>query len=99
MWRGLIAVVFLAACQTEDPPKPTVILPGLDIECNGTQTWGGHGQPICIETAPDAGKACQSSADCAGSCLADGQVCSPEAPYYGCYDTYENGTIATLCVD
>jgi len=53
----------------------------------------------CNPDAADAGKTCQASSDCEGVCLADGQICSPQAPFYGCHDVYENGVIATLCVD
>lgn len=95
----ILAIALLAACQADEETKSDPLLMPAQIECDGTITIGGHGQLICINTATDAGKTCSASSECQGVCLADGQVCSPEAPYYGCHDVYENGTIATLCVD
>lgn len=103
------ALVAVTACQSETEQTSAQILDPIiekqeamlkDCgENGGVSTIGGHGQMICIFPAKDAGKSCSSSRDCDGVCLAEGQVCSPEAPYYGCHDVYENGTIATLCVD
>lgn len=105
------ASVLLIACQGEQqseelgsPKLSSQIeqVESLAAKCTlkgGTMTIGGHGQPVCLETASDAGKQCSSSADCEGICLAEGQICSSQAPMYGCNDVYENGTIATLCVD
>ncbi|NBR35593.1 MAG: hypothetical protein EBT90_13210 [Rhodobacteraceae bacterium] len=95
----ILAIALLVACQADEETKSDPVAMPAQIECDGTITIGGHGQLICINTATDAGKTCSASSECQGVCLADGQVCSPEAPYYGGHDVYENGTIATPCVD
>lgn len=104
-------MVVLVGCQSETAPETETTKQQqsfieasetLSQECKakgGTTTIGGHGQMICLSQAKDAGKSCKSSRDCEGICLADGKVCSPEAPFYGCHDVYENGTVVTLCVD
>ncbi len=102
-WIIIAACAVLLGCQPEDAPQPD--LPALgqqDQTCQsqgGQPVVGGFGQFVCQMPTPDAGADCTSSADCTGHCLADGQVCTPSMPYFGCYDTYENGQIATLCVD
>ena len=95
----ILAIALLAACQADEDTKSDPVAMPAQIECDGTITIGGHGQPICINTATDSGKTCSASSDCQDVCLADGQVCSPEAPYYGCHEVFEHGQIAPLCVD
>lgn len=56
----------------------------------------------CTLPAPNAGKACKSSADCSGGgfCLADTMTCAPTTPYTGCFkEALGGGKTATLCVD
>jgi len=93
-----VVAMLLSACNPDAEESSKVLDPVAD-NCTGTVTIGGHGQVVCIADAADAGKTCQASSDCEGVCLADGQICSPQAPFYGCHDVYENGVIATLCVD
>lgn len=99
----IATALMLAACQPEDAaPELDTAQPLPDQTCEtqgGQMVRGAFGQLVCQRPAPDAGASCTSSADCAGHCLADGQICTPVIPYFGCYDTYENGQIATLCVD
>lgn len=68
------------------------------LENGGTLTAGLAG-PACAMPTPDAGKSCNSSKDCTGFCLADGQVCSAQSPKFGCFELYENGEKPTICVD
>ena len=105
------ALIALSACQAEptakhssanDVSSSVTEQEAVAASClnkNGVVTIGGHGQLVCIEKAKDAGKQCSSSKDCAGICLAEGQICSAETEMYGCHDVYEDGQIATLCVD
>jgi hypothetical protein len=103
-----VAVLLVTACQAEEP-KPTIgIGPAAggaiehENDCaatGGQMVRGGFGQLVCERPTKDAGKACNSSKDCEGHCLADGQVCTSRMPYFGCYETYENGATPTLCVD
>ena len=65
----------------------------------------------CLHSYPDAGKACQSSDDCMGSCLANiissGETkvvlpagkCAPDNRIFGCFEIFENQEIQTFCVD
>lgn len=105
----IIVALLLAACkpdaQTADAPAADRIaeMERMAQECaaqGGTTTIGGHGQPVCEVKTKDAGKSCKSSADCEGMCLAQGGgTCAPSNPYFGCFETLENGVKATLCVD
>lgn len=100
---GILALSILAACQPEDAQQTLDATQPLHDEIcqsqGGQMVTGAFGQWVCQVPAADAGAACTSSNDCVGHCLADGQVCTPMVPYFGCYETYENGQIAYLCVD
>jgi hypothetical protein len=71
---------------------------------------GMLGREHCIQSYPDAGKACSGEADCLGTCRApDGAVqagaktigkCQAEDIPFGCYAMVEGGIVQhTLCVD
>jgi hypothetical protein len=65
----------------------------------------------CVQTFPDAGKACAGDGDCVGECRYEGEAeLAPGSPVtgscqvtdarFGCRTVVENGQIAhTLCVD
>ena len=78
----------------------------------GKWTRGGiFGQQYCLHSYPDAGKACQSSEDCMGACLAEttsldettviptAGVCAPTNQIFGCFNYFENQEIDSVCVD
>ena len=102
-WIIIAALTVMAACQPEDvAPVTDTATSKVDQACvsqGGQMIVGGFGQLICQTPTPDAGASCVSSADCTGHCLAEGQVYTPMTPYFGCYETFENGQTATLCVD
>jgi hypothetical protein len=63
----------------------------------------------CVRPYKDAGKACRSSDDCEGKCLADDNLavgaeaegkCQPTDSPFGCYAEIEGGKVAAaICVD
>ena len=65
----------------------------------------------CLHSYPDAGKACQSSEDCLGRCLADTNsssvitgvpttgVCAPNNRVFGCFEIFDHQEITLLCID
>jgi hypothetical protein len=65
----------------------------------------------CLHGYPDAGKACQSSEDCMGRCLAETNssdvvtviptagVCAPSNQVFGCFYIFENQEISGYCID
>jgi hypothetical protein len=82
-------------------------------EAGGTVERAGRaGWERCVQTYPDAGKACTGSADCLGECRlpdvaetpapgtpAEGICQATDAPF-GCYTRVEGGKVeASLCVD
>ena len=71
---------------------------------------GLMGREHCIQTYPDAGKACSDEADCIGTCRyeADGSAigkraegtCQVTDDVFGCYATVDKGVVSpVLCVD
>lgn len=71
---------------------------------------GLMGREHCIQTYPDAGKACSDEADCIGTCRyeADGSAigkraegtCQVTDDVSGCYATVDKGVVSpVLCVD
>ncbi len=71
---------------------------------------GMLGWEHCVQTYPDAGKACSGEADCLGTCRYEGEVAEPgthvpgtcqvvDVPF-SCYATVEDGRLQhALCVD
>jgi hypothetical protein len=63
----------------------------------------------CVLPYKDAGKACRSSEDCEGKCVADDSLavgaeaegkCQPTDSPFGCYAEVVDGKVATaICVD
>ena len=102
-WIIIAAFAVLLACQPENVASVNdTDMSKVDQACvsqGGQMIVGGFGQLICQTPTPDAGASCVSSADCTGHCLAEGHVCTPLTPYFGCYETFENGQTLTLCVD
>lgn len=71
----------------------------FECEQNGGSYERGYAFMVCVMPTSDAGQSCTSSSQCEGHCLADGGVCTPRIPYFGCYETLEGGQVAVLCVD
>ena len=80
---------------------------GGEISRQGLLGW-----EQCVQTYPDAGKACRGESDCEGTCRADpgNQSVAPGEPAtgtcqtvdvpFGCYAMIEDGKMGyTLCVD
>ena len=65
----------------------------------------------CLHSYPDAGKACQSSENCMGRCLAETNssgvitvvptagVCAPDNGAFGCFYIFQNQEISGYCID
>lgn len=54
----------------------------------------------CVSPTRDAGRACRTSADCQGLCLARSQTCAPLTPLFGCNDVLDSrGARQQLCID
>ena len=85
----------------EPPPPPP------DPETAACQERGGRMIPgpagigrLCQVPAPDAGRSCSSARDCAGLCLARGNICAPVIPLLGCHDILLNdGSSARQCIE
>ena len=100
--RSLTALLigyWLAGCLPNDPT--TIKGAGQDTDCaqRGGEVVIGLAGPTCAMPEPDAGKACLSSEQCSGFCLAKTRSCSPVRPYFGCHSLYENGEVVEICVD
>lgn len=106
----LLAVVTLAACQTEtrDALEPGLFDPGLVEKQRAECTLDGGrwsssqetGRSICFRTPPDANQSCQASTDCQGMCLARSRTCAPVVPFFGCHEVLNaRGAIQTLCIE
>lgn len=98
---GLVcAGAALAGTQRISPTSG--IDPEMQAECEaqGGQVVVGMAGPTCGLPQPDAGKACTSSEDCEGFCLAESRSCSPITPFFGCHELYEGGgDSVTICID
>ncbi len=92
----LIAVLFLAACNT-DPDADKIAA----CEASGGE-WRIAGlmpEPACIPNYSDAGKTCEKATDCQGTCLADRNECSASW-VFGCHSLRdETGDVLEICVD
>lgn len=80
---------------------------GGEIRIDGMRGW-----QQCIQTFPDAGKACTDSGQCMGQCrlkLSEAEAntgqpvtgtCQAKDSPFGCYATVENGKVQnTICID
>jgi hypothetical protein len=73
----------------------------------GTWTSFGNMYNFCRLMTTDSGKACKSSADCQGVCLAGStkhnsnsfDSCSSEVLLHGCYDARESDHVSHVCQD
>ena len=104
---GLILFLFAAACSTAGAQ-------GTRAECEAAGgKWGRFGlrqRELCDLPAPDAGKACTDSKDCASACIAPDNApvaSSAEGKCYGrmlllgtCLKQVRGGVVAPpLCAD
>lgn len=112
----LAGALLLAACaghtkvsqpaQTEWPPREMT-----QAEC---AVAGGNWGPVglmqveaCTLRAPDAGKQCSDSSECAGACWSDGApgskgtgYCQPTNMPFGCHSEVREGMVQpALCAD
>jgi len=61
---------------------------------------GNSGAMACQSGTKDAGKTCNSSDECDGSCLARSRSCAPVKPLFGCNDILEAGSrLVSLCIE
>lgn len=110
---GLVALLFLF------PSEPTEVttsrqkraaLPKDEVTCRargGTWTAFGGMYSFCRLMTRDHGKACKSSSDCEGVCLAAStdpnsekfDSCSDEVLLHGCYSSREGNHISSVCQD
>src|SRR5207253_2330495 len=106
---GVVAVATaLVLLLPSEPPEITswrakrAALPHDASACRargGTWTPFGNMHNFCRLMTADSGKACRSSADCQGVCLAGSternsgsfDACSSEVLLHGCYDARESG--------
>jgi hypothetical protein len=84
--------------------------PACKAKGGAVRQVGMLGLPSCVLPFPDAGKACQSKADCTGACFAPagaavgtkaaGACQVDTAAIFGCNDTVEGGVVTSgMCVD
>jgi hypothetical protein len=84
--------------------------PRTEQDCTrtgGTWTRGPFGETICQRRSSDAGKRCQSAADCEGACLGERSgdsrtqtgACSADLVIYGCNLEVERTSSSTTCRD
>ncbi len=61
---------------------------------------GKSGALACQTRTIDAGKSCDNSGECEGSCLARSRSCAPVKPLFGCNEVLEiGGRRVSLCID
>lgn len=73
---------------------------------------GMLGHDLCVQTYPDAGKACMSASDCIGRCLlapgssddvdqtSDDGICQTTDSPFGCHADVDSGKVQwTICID
>lgn len=113
------AMMALSACQPGDNIQ---MMPGLpSAETRACATTGGFiaqrgraQRAMCVHPYGDAGKVCQSGADCQGKCIATAGAngglpqageatagfCQADDKLFGCYAEVENGVARrSICVD
>lgn len=107
---GGFALLVLSACMAEAQQDtgttgpPATLNPQTEAACRAAGgTWGPRGlfpEPLCSLPNLDAGKACQTAADCVGVCLAESRTCSPVRPIFGCFALLDDqGREVTMCAD
>jgi hypothetical protein len=105
---ALIALLALAACQTDAPaPLPPVGEAKVAQERAACEARGGQfrsggksGGLICFTTPRDAGKQCTRASQCDSGCLARSQTCAPIKPLFGCNEILtDDGQRVTQCID
>jgi len=105
----LMAIASLASCQSVETPKAVSAMTAVErAACHadyGEVETGLFGNEICVRPTADGGDVCISSRSCEGQCLAieeDGEksgYCSEESTSFGCIEVFEDGEVATLCID
>ena len=83
-----------------------------EVAGGAIQQAGRLGWQHCVQTFPDAGKACRDSEDCLGECRLPGDagpvapgtpvqgICQANDAPFGCYTTVEDGKAGmSICVD
>jgi len=107
MWIAAIAMMMLAACQTETVPESEGGRPDILAENRAAcEADGGRWGPalsgavfVCYQTPRDAGQRCKTANDCETLCLARSNTCAPVDPFYGCHEVLgKRGTPSTLCI-
>ena len=102
-----LALIVLAACKPgdgADAPLPPVGEARMEIEAAACKKRGGdwietEGARLCAMRTRDTGKACRTSDDCVGACLARSMTCAPVKPLVGCNEIITSGGLrVTECV-
>jgi hypothetical protein len=110
------AAIALIVSLPSEPPEiaawraKRAALPSDASACRalgGTWTSFGNMYEFCRVMTSDSGKACKSSADCQGVCLARSternsgtfDSCSKEILLHGCYEARESDHVSTVCQD
>ncbi len=112
---AFVALFILAACQLVEAPgedgaaAATTTAPSvggqspliMEQQCKaaGGKVVIGLAGAQCARAQPDAGKACTSSSECSGVCLAAARSCSPVTPFFGCHEVLNSGKKAIICID
>ncbi|ABC21690.1 hypothetical protein [Rhodospirillum rubrum] len=110
-----LGVFLLAGCADIDEKAPAS-RPGP--QAAACQAGGGQMKPVgrmqtprCVTPYPDAGKACDDGAQCAGDCRLAGNnailpgtpvtgACQAEDTSFGCHARVEKGKAGpTICID
>ncbi|MBI1495464.1 MULTISPECIES: hypothetical protein [Rhodobacterales] len=112
MWKTMMVIgtiAALASCQESATPVDVVAMTaGERAACHadyGKVEAGLFGNEICVRPTTDGGDVCTSSRSCEGLCLAieeDGEksgYCSEDSTTFGCTEVFEDGDVATLCID
>lgn len=112
---ALLAALALAGCaQTSTAVTPAATMPVAPETEEGCKAAGGSwgrvgmmGTLACTMPAPDAGKACSDSDECAGQCWSDAApgttakgMCQPTNMPFGCHSEVKGGVVQpALCAD
>ena len=123
LFAGMIGVRHIVAAEREASlaalsdafgrvyDRKVAALPQDPTACSASHglwaEFGGSGRYYCFVRSHDAGRACNSSADCEGVCVAPnakgrslgGSSCSAELPQFGCNTRVEGPDTLVECRD
>ncbi|MBW6505832.1 MAG: hypothetical protein K0B00_03680 [Rhodobacteraceae bacterium] len=102
----VLALLALASCTPGAAPDlPPVGVAAVAAQRAACEARGGNFRALgaslsfCQSQTGDAGKACTSSRDCEGACLARSRSCAPLTPLPGCNEVLTSGgQVVTECL-